>query len=162
MGIISTRVDNRLLHGIVATQWAPVIGAQRVMVIDDHIASDPLLKSGMQMGKPAGTALSIITEEVAYKNFAAGKYAGHSVFVICQDPQILLNLVKQGEKVPKVVVGGTVTPDEGVEAVQVSRRAYVTKAEEPIYRELKAAGAEIVVQYVPADKAEPLSQYIQI
>lgn len=162
MGIVSTRVDNRLLHGIVATQWAPIIGAQRVMVIDDHIASAPLLKSGMQMGKPAGCALSIITEKTAYENFAAGKYAGHSVFVIVQDPQILLNLVNQGEQVPKVVVGGTVAPEEGTEAVQVNRRAWVTREQEDVYRALAAAGAEITVQYVPQDKAEPLGQYISL
>lgn len=162
MGIVSARVDNRLLHGIVATQWAPIIGAQRVMVIDDHIASDPLLKSGMQMGKPAGCALSIITEEVAYSNFSAGKYAGHSVFVIVQDPQVLLNLVRQGEAIPKVVVGGTVAPEEGVDAVQVSRRAWVTKEQVPIYKALSDSGAEIIVQYVPQDKAEPLGQYVTI
>lgn len=162
MGIISARVDNRLLHGIVATQWAPIIGAQRVMVIDDHIASDPLLKSGMQMGKPAGCALSIITEETAYANFSAGKYAGHTVFAIVQDPQILLNLANQGEKVPKIVVGGTVAPDEGADAVQVSRRAWVTKDQEPIYKALANAGAEITVQYVPQDKAEPLGQFVSL
>lgn len=162
MSIISARVDNRLLHGIVATQWAPFIGAQRVMVIDDHIANNPTLKSGMQMGKPAGTALSIINEETAYKNFAAGKYNGHSVFVLVQDPKILVNLVKQGEKVPVVVVGGTVTPADGVEAVQVSRRAFVTKEQEKDYRELAAAGANILVQYLPKDKEEPLGKFIQL
>ena len=162
MPIISARVDNRLLHGIVATQWAPLIGAQRVMIIDDHIASDPLLKSGMQMGKPAGCALSIITEETAYNNFSAGKYNNQTVFVIVQDPAILKHLVDIGQKIPKVVVGGTVTPEDGVEAVQVSRRAYVTKAEESVYQSLAAAGADLTVQYVPKDKEEKLSQYISL
>lgn len=162
MGIISARVDNRLLHGIVATQWAPIIGAQRVMVIDDHIASDPLLKSGMQMGKPAGTALSIITRETAYANFSAGKYAGHTVFVIVSDPQILLDLVNQGEKIPAVVIGGTVAPENDPDAVQVSRRAWVTKEQADIYGSLTKAGAQITVQYVPQDKAEPLSQFVNL
>ena len=162
MAIISARVDNRLLHGIVATQWAPLLGAQRVMVIDDHIASDPLLKSGMQMGKPAGCALSIITEETARNNFAAGKYNNQTVFVIVQDPAILKRLADQGEKIPHIVVGGTVTPEAGVEAVQVSRRAYVTKAEVPIYQALAASGASLTVQYVPKDKEEQLSQYISL
>ncbi|MCD8069405.1 MAG: PTS sugar transporter subunit IIB [Lachnospiraceae bacterium] len=160
MSIISARIDNRLLHGIVATQWAPFIGAQRVMVIDDHIASDPLLKSGMQMGKPAGCALSIITEQTAYTNFAAGKYNNQTVFVIVQNPEILKHLMDQGEKIPRIVLGGTVAPEEGVEAVQVSRRAFVTKAEEPVYQALAAGGASITVQYVPKDKEEKLSQYI--
>ncbi len=162
MAIVSARMDNRLLHGIVATQWAPVIGAQRVMVIDDHIADDPTLKAGMQMGKPAGCALSIINEKTALKNFATGKYNDHSVFVIVQDVKILYKLMKQGEKIPQIVIGGTVTPPEGTEAIQVSNRAYVTKEEEPYYRDLAEAGSEIVVQYLAKDKAVPLSDFIQL
>ena len=41
MSIILGRIDYRLLHGIVATMWAPQSGAQRVMVIDDKTANDP-------------------------------------------------------------------------------------------------------------------------
>ena len=162
MSIISVRVDNRLLHGIVASQWAPFIGAQRVMVIDDHIANNATLKSGMKMGKPAGCALSIINEETAYANFKAGKYDDHTVFVIVQDPKIILKLIKDGQKVPKMVVGGTVDPEQGVEAVQVSKRAYVTKPEEETYREIAASGTELVVQYLLNEKEEKLSDYIQL
>ena len=44
MSITLGRIDYRLLHGIVATMWAPQSGAQRVMVIDDKVANDLLLK----------------------------------------------------------------------------------------------------------------------
>lgn len=57
MSIISARIDFRLLHGIVATQWAPMSGAQRVMVIDDRVANDPVIKESMRLGKPAGLSL---------------------------------------------------------------------------------------------------------
>ena len=162
MSIISARIDNRLLHGIVASQWAPFIGAQRVMVIDSHIADDPVLKSGMKMGKPAGCALSIINEETAYANFKAGKYNDHSVFVIVQDPAIILRLIEDGQKVPVLVVGGTVEPPEGTEAVQVCKRAYVTKEQEEIYRQIAASGTDITVQYLLNDKEEKLSAYIAL
>ena len=39
MGIVLARIDNRLLHGIVATQWAGRSGAQRIMIIDDTVAN---------------------------------------------------------------------------------------------------------------------------
>ena len=35
MSVVMARIDNRLLHGIIVTQWASVAGATRVMVIDD-------------------------------------------------------------------------------------------------------------------------------
>ena len=60
MSIVLGRIDYRLLHGIVATMWAPQSGAQRVMVIDDKVANDPVIKESMRLGKPAGMACSII------------------------------------------------------------------------------------------------------
>lgn len=52
MSIVAARIDYRLLHGIVATQWAPVYTPQRIMIIDDKIANDSLLKDSMKMGRP--------------------------------------------------------------------------------------------------------------
>ena len=45
MGIVLARIDNRLLHGIVATQWAGRSGAQRIMIIDDTVANNELTKA---------------------------------------------------------------------------------------------------------------------
>ena len=72
MSVVMARIDNRLLHGIIVTQWAPVSGATRVMVIDDKVAGDEVLKSTMRMARPAGMAVSIISEQTALKNFARG------------------------------------------------------------------------------------------
>ena len=65
MGISLARLDNRLLHGIVASQWTPKSGANRVMVIDDKTANTPMIKEAMRMGKPSGCSLSIINKETA-------------------------------------------------------------------------------------------------
>lgn len=162
MSIVAARIDNRLLHGIVATQWTPQYRPQRVMVIDDEYANDPTKKAGMKMAKPAGTALSIITEEAALTNFAAGKYDDHTVFVIARTPDIVRRLVESGQRVPQLVLGGTVTPVGGVSATQAGRRAFVTDDQVADYAVIAAAGTPITVQYVPADHGEPLSKYISL
>ena len=69
MGIVLARIDNRLLHGIVATQWAGRSGAQRIMIIDDTVANNELTKASMKLARPTGMAISIITEETALNNF---------------------------------------------------------------------------------------------
>lgn len=162
MSIVAARIDNRLLHGIVATQWTPQYRPQRVMVIDDEYANDPTKKAGMKMAKPAGTALSIITEETALANFAAGKYDDHTVFVITRTPAIVRHLVEAGQRVPQLVLGGTVTPAEGTPAIQAGRRAFVTDDQVADYAAIAASGTDITVQYVPADHAEPLSKYVSL
>ncbi|BDP56084.1 hypothetical protein EfmJHP36_05630 [Enterococcus faecium] len=52
MSIVMSRVDNRLLHGIIVTQWAPMSKANRVMVIDDSVANNDIQKSSMRLAKP--------------------------------------------------------------------------------------------------------------
>ena len=162
MSIIAARIDNRLLHGIVATQWVPEFKPQRLMIIDDVYANDPTKKAGMRMAKPAGVALSIIDRDKAYTNFAAGKYDDHTVFVVVRDPQIILDLQEAVPKVPRLTVGGTVDPEPGVAATQVSRRAYVLDSQVPVYSAISGNGCDVTVQYVCADKCEPLSKYVSL
>ena len=87
MSIIAARIDNRLLHGIVATQWVPEFRPQRLMVIDDIVANDPTKKAAMRMAKPSGVALSIINKETALTNYRAGKYDDHTIFIVARDPR---------------------------------------------------------------------------
>ncbi len=162
MSIIAARIDNRLLHGIVATQWVPEFKPQRLMIIDDVYANDPTKKAGMRMAKPAGVALSIIDRDKAYANFAAGKYDDHTVFVVVRDPQIILDLQEAGQKVPRLTLGGTVDPEPGVAATQVSRRAYVLDSQVPVYSAISGNGCDVTVQYVCTDKCEPLSKYVSL
>ena len=118
MSVVMARIDNRLLHGIIVTQWAPVSGATRVMVVDDKVAGDEVLKSTMRMARPAGMAVSIISEETALKNFAAGKYDREKVFVIAKEPETILHLAESGVEFPSLIVGGSLVKEDGVQLTQ--------------------------------------------
>ena len=146
MGIVLARIDNRLLHGIVATQWAGRSGAQRIMIIDDTVANNELTKASMKLARPTGMAISIITEETALNNFKAGKYNDHTVFVLVKKPETLVKLSEIGVKIPELVIGGTVKPAEGEEAVKLSQRAYAKPDDIEAYKKLKAAGTKLHAQ----------------
>lgn len=160
LSISLARIDSRLLHGIVATQWTPQVSPDRVMVIDDEFADDPVKKEGMKLGKPTGVALSIISRGTAYANFGSHKYDGQKVFLLVRDPQIVLDLLKQGEQIPKLTIGGTLLPE--TEAIKVSKRAFVKKEEVKIYQEIAKFGTKITIQFVPNDPEEHLSKYITV
>lgn len=160
MSIILGRVDYRLLHGIVASLWAPKIGAQRVMVIDDHTANDPIIKESMRLGKPVGMACSIITVETAINNFKAGKYDDHKVFVVCEDPKIFLRLQEEaGQTIPRITLSMTRKRDEGT---KVSSMASVQDHEKPIYKKIIENGCHVDVQYTTIEKAIKLTQAIDL
>ena len=51
--ILLTRIDNRLIHGQVATQWCGAIGANLILVPNDAVAGDKLRQGLMDMAAPA-------------------------------------------------------------------------------------------------------------
>ena len=57
--ILLTRVDHRLLHGQVATSWVGTLGADCIFCVGDHVANDPVWKTTLKLGKPAGCKLVI-------------------------------------------------------------------------------------------------------
>ena len=50
MGIVHVRIDDRLIHGQVATMWTNYLGVNRIMVIDDKAASDDFFKNIIKIG----------------------------------------------------------------------------------------------------------------
>ena len=159
MSIVLARIDNRLLHGIIATQWAPASGADRMMVIDDTTASDPILKEGMKLGKPPSMSLSIISLETALKNFAAGKYDKQKVFIVVKEPEPILRLIEAGQTIRKLNIGGTIAYEDGI---KLSARAMARLQDMQTYKKLAQHGVKLSVQYIPADKEIPLQNLISL
>ena len=149
MEILFARIDNRLLHGIVAAQWAPILKCNRLMVIDDKVANDPILKESMRIAKPIGMSLSIITLDTAITNFKKGKYNGQKIFVVTKKPEILMKLLSNGIDIRKVNIGGSAFLDD--EVVKLSKRAAASERDLEFYNIMKNKGIEIVIQYVPND-----------
>ena len=51
---LAVRVDDRLIHGQVVTQWVNVFKAQHIVVIDNNVAKDKMQKSVLKFAAPPG------------------------------------------------------------------------------------------------------------
>ena len=51
--IVLTRIDNRLIHGQVATQWTSTVGANLLLVANDAVSKDAMRQGLMKMACPA-------------------------------------------------------------------------------------------------------------
>ena len=54
MAIDFVRIDDRLVHGQVATTWIKKYEIEQVIVINDLLANDPVQKSVLEMTAPQG------------------------------------------------------------------------------------------------------------
>ena len=61
----SIRIDDRLIHGQVATRWSTGLKVNRIMVIDDAVAANDNEKAILRMAAPAGVNTSILPLEKA-------------------------------------------------------------------------------------------------
>ncbi|ADG39704.1 MULTISPECIES: PTS sugar transporter subunit IIB [Leuconostoc] len=148
MSVVLARVDQRLIHGIVVTQWAAYTKAKRLMVVDDEVSQDETMKAGMKISKPAGTSMSIISSDTAIENFKAGKYDNHTVFILVKEPATLVKLIENGVVIPKVNLG-IIFNQSGKK--QFTKMVAMDQKEQDDVKKIQSLGVPVTYHYVPND-----------
>lgn len=148
--IVLTRIDNRLVHGQVATQWTNVIGANLILVANDTVASNKMRQSLMDMAAPNGVATRYFsiqkTIDVIHKAAERQK-----IFIICETPQDVLKLVEGGVPIKKVNIGN-MHMSEGKR--QVAQVVAVDDSDVEAFKKLRDKGVELEIRKVPTESAE--------
>ena len=144
--ITHIRIDDRLIHGQVATMWTNELGATRIMVINDEVANNDMQKSLLRMAAPPNVSTSIITRETAVKNISSGKYKGQKVFIVVKSPLDILYLLNNGLDIKEINVGN-MSAKSNTEVIKTT--ISVTKEEKEAFKELIERGVEVTAIMTP-------------
>lgn len=152
--IVLTRIDNRLIHGQVATQWCGAIGANLILVANDNVAGDTFRQGLMDMAAPgyAQTRYWTIEKTINTIHKAADRQL---IFIVCENPQDVLRLVEGGVPIKKVNIGN-MHMSEGKR--QVVGSVAVDDADVEAFAKLKELGVELEIRRVPTEHAEDLNK----
>ena len=71
MAVKFIRIDDRLIHGQIVTAWVKSYQAKKVIIVDDLVAKDEFLIHVMEMVKPSGITLDVISTENLAERIAA-------------------------------------------------------------------------------------------
>ncbi|WP_122642006.1 PTS mannose/fructose/sorbose transporter subunit IIAB [Luxibacter massiliensis] len=156
-GIVNFRLDERLIHGQVATYWTRTLGATRIMVVGDEIVKDEIAKDALKAAVPAGLKLSVLTVENAAKRLNEGIYAGQRVFLIVNSPDSIVRLLDYGVKVKEVNIGNMGLKDG---RKQVKKSVYCTDEEIQTLLSAEKKGVTVFAQMVPNDEKKRFASYI--
>ncbi len=148
-GLLHFRVDDRMLHGVVATQWVPEYKATRAMVIDEAASKSDVVRSGLKMACPAGVALSVLAPEKAIGNIQAGKYNAQRVVVVFRYIASAYEVFKAGVPIPQLNLGN-VTQNKG-ETTVLDKTVRVSPEEKQMLREMRDAGVKITTRFRLSD-----------
>lgn len=152
--ILLTRIDNRLIHGQVATQWNSSIGANLILVANDEVAGNKMRQSLMDMAAPSGVATRYFTLEKTIEiiHKAADR---QKIFIICESPADVLTLVEGGVPIKKVNIGN-MHMSEGKR--QVATSVAVDETDVAAFESLRDKGVELEIRRVPSMPAEEVSK----
>ena len=152
--IVLTRIDNRLIHGQVATQWCTSIGANLILVANDDVATNSLRQGLMDMAAPAGVATRYWSIEKTIANIHRASDA-QKIFIVCDSPTDVLKLVKGGVPIKKVNIGN-MHMAEGKR--QVATTVAVDDKDVAAFTKLKELGVELEIRKVPSEGSEDISK----
>ena len=149
MTIVHARVDERLIHGQVATVWTNTVGAQRIMVVNDAAVKDQLQIGALKMAKPAGVKLSILSKRKAIEKILAGNYDEEKVFLITKDIADMAALIDGGVPLQSFNVGN------------ISQSVALTDEDIQTVRRLTDNGVTITAQMIPSEPNEVILTFIK-
>ena len=152
--IVLTRIDNRLVHGQVATQWCGSIGANLILVANDEVAGNKLRQGLMDMAAPAYASMRYWTLD---KTISTIHHASPNqlIFIVCQSPQDVLKLVEGGVPIKKVNIGNMHMADG---KRQVAGSVAVDDDDVAAFAKLRDLGVELEIRRVPTESAESIDK----
>ena len=89
------RIDNRLIHGQVATQWNGTLGTNLILVANDEVAGNKMRQGLMDMAAPSGVATRYFTLQKTIDVIHKASASQH-IFLVAENPEDVLTLVKGG------------------------------------------------------------------
>ena len=158
MNIVLARIDDRLIHGQVATVWSKATNCQRIIVCDDDVANYKIRATLLKQVAPAGMKSHVVTLDKAIRVYNNPKYENERCLLLFTKPASVLYLVEHGVDIKSVNIGG-MSFHEGKK--QVSSAVSVDQEDIDAFNKLHEKGIELEVRKVDTDKKQDMMELLK-
>ncbi|MDQ3880438.1 MAG: PTS sugar transporter subunit IIB [Chloroflexota bacterium] len=153
MAIVLARVDDRLVHGQVLTGWVRELDARRIVVVDDAVARDGILREVIELAAPPDVDVEVRDVAGAVARLSELATDRERTILLVRSPATALALRRAGAPLRALNVGGV---GAGPGRRRVHRTISLSPAEIADLRELEQLGTTVELRITPADRAVPL------
>lgn len=148
MTIGLARIDDRLIHGQVATRWTKETNVKRIIVVSDEVAADTVRKTLLTQVAPPGVTAHVVDVAKAIRVYDNPAYAKDRVMFLFTNPTDVERLVEGGVKITSVNIGGMAFRQG---KTQVNNAVSVDDKDVAAFRKLNDRGIELEVRKVSSD-----------
>lgn len=148
MKICLARIDDRLIHGQVATVWSKEAGAKRIIIVSEEVANDDIRKTLVRQAAPPGIKVNVVDVPKAIRVYNNPKYADETVFYLFTNPNEVLEMVQGGVPIQTINIGG-MRFEAG--KTQITKAVSCTQEQVDAFKALKALGVEYDLRCVASD-----------
>ena len=151
------RIDDRLIHGQVATRWTKETGVNRIIVVNDQVVKDKTRSTMLKQAVPPGVTAHVVSVDKMMRVYNNPEYADDKVMLLFTNPTDALELVRRGVPVKSINIGG-MAYKEGRTMLDTS--VSVDAKDVEAFKELDSKGIELEVRKVASDKKVPVLSLI--
>ncbi|MEC5341656.1 PTS mannose transporter subunit IIAB [Brenneria populi] len=148
MKIGLARIDDRLIHGQVATRWTKETNVTRIIVVSDDVAADNVRKTLLTQVAPPGVTAHVVDVAKAIRVYNNPKYAADRVMLLFTNPTDVLTLVENDVRITSVNIGGMAFRQG---KTQVNNAVSIDEKDIAAFKTLDKRGIELEVRKVSTD-----------
>lgn len=152
------RIDDRLIHGQVATVWAKRLDIQRIIVVSDAVTRDNLRKTLLQQAAPPGVNVNVIPVSKMIEIYFNRLFDGVRVILLFTNPVEVVKIVKAGVRIPSINIGAM---GYSVGKKMVSNTIAVDEADIEAFNYLDSIGVELEIRKVITDSKQSLMEVLK-
>ncbi|MBC6309578.1 PTS mannose transporter subunit IIAB [Listeria sp. FSL L7-1582] len=157
MEIRLARIDDRLIHGQVATVWTKETQVERIIVCNDEVAKDEIRSTLLKQVAPPGVVSNVVDVEKGIRAYNNPKYETTPVMLLFTNPTDVLRFVEAGVPIKSVNIGGMAFR-EG--KTQITNAVSVDEKDVTAFRALHEKGIELEIRKVAADNKVMMIQLL--
>ncbi|BAE74602.1 PTS system mannose-specific EIIAB component [Sodalis glossinidius str. 'morsitans'] len=158
MTIGLARIDDRLIHGQVATRWTKETNVKRIIVVSDEVATDTVRKTLLTQVAPPGITAHVVDVAKAIRVYDNPKYANDRVMLLFTNPTDVVRLVEGGVAITSVNIGGMAFRQG---KTQVNNAVSVDEKDIEAFNKLNDRGIELEVRKVSSDSRLKMMELIK-
>lgn len=158
MDIRLARIDDRLIHGQVATVWTKTTNVNRILVVSDTVAKDTLRKALLIQAAPPGVKVNVVTVAKMIEVYPDDRFNSFKAMLLFTNPEDVKRVVVGGVRLTSVNVGG-LSFTNGKK--MITNAVAVDKQDIEAFAFLNKQGIKLEIRKVAADSEVNLMELLK-